>query len=259
MMKTLNSLLLIYALFGLSSVVFSQKPFGVPYYSNCYQTVSGNLNNVETTFKFLNTTAGQTITFNSTNTLDIPSFEVSIYNDFTSDWDLLKRVNAGQTIEVSAGRIKILPLMTTTGYTAGATIIEFVDFDFEIISNTGAPPCLTFDNLNIKLNHNLSGLCMIPKITMKMPAGAVHTWGLGANYFKELIEDQNYEVLQDFCKANNNCLNSQSGNPVGCCMTFNFEITLKRCIGRLPEDCPDIKFLKQFEICCFCGEDLPDN
>ena len=51
--------------------------------------------------------------------------------------------------------IQILPIGTSTAFNYATTQIDFVDFDFQINSNSGTPPCLTFDNLNFNLTHNL--------------------------------------------------------------------------------------------------------
>ncbi len=66
-----------------------------------------------------------------------------------------------------------------------------------------------------------------------------------------LAENQGYQIpIQNFCEQNG-CVNSLGYN-VGCCFTFNFEITLKPCIGN-EIDCPLIHFTKPFSICCYCG------
>ena len=56
--------------------LYAQQPFGVPYYSNCYQMVSGNLNGVNNKFRFLSNTNGRTIQMTSSNPLDIIGFDV---------------------------------------------------------------------------------------------------------------------------------------------------------------------------------------
>jgi hypothetical protein len=90
-----------------------------------------------------------------------------------------------------------------------------------------------------------------------MPPGAINTWGLGPNFSLNLNENQGYQIpIQNFCEENN-CLDG-SGNPVGCCITFNFEFTLLPCIGN-EMDCPDLTFIKTYNVCCFCGTGSGSN
>lgn len=191
----------------------------------------------------------------STNPLDIVGFDV-FYKNYNDEWEYYGGYfNLGESYYANSTVKSIIIVPdNNSGGTAnyGETEIEFVDFDFNIESNTGEPPCLTFDNLNFRLLTNLDGLCNT-FISLKMPPNSINTWGLGPNFSMDgLSQNFSYEIpiADSFCSSNN-CLDVY-GNTTACCFTFNFEITLRPCSG-MEMECPEISFIKPFSICCYCG------
>jgi len=156
-------LILIVTLFSSVHILRAQAPFGIPVYTNCFQRVEGGLEGGTNTFRFLNTSEGRTITMFSTNPFDIDVFEVYLRID--GIYELWNTGDGVLSIPNTTNAIQIIPI-GTSGTNYSTTIIDFVDFDFQITPKPKQASCLTFDNLNIDLTHNLDGLCQNPLIQL---------------------------------------------------------------------------------------------
>ena len=89
------------------------------------------------------------------NPLDINVYEVYAKEYGSNDYIFLTSGDGKLSVSNIFESIQILPIGTSTAFNYATTQIDFVDFDFQINSNSGTPPCLTFDNLNFNLTHNL--------------------------------------------------------------------------------------------------------
>ena len=196
----------------------------------------------------------------STNPLDISSFEVHVKEYGGEDYNYFTSGNGILYIPTDFESVLFIPV-NNTGGSGGAgvnysnTKINFVYFDFQI-NGAGDPPCMTFSDLHANLTHNLDGLCKIPYISLKMPSGAINTWGLGSNYQLALDFEHGFQIpiSEDFC--NQSCMGSNG--PTGCCFNFDFEIVLRPCDGN-EINCPPLAFTKQFPVCCWCGSIGPND
>jgi hypothetical protein len=231
--------------------LFSQQVFGVVVVKNCYQIVTGDLQNT-TTFNFIDAPEGRDIFLSSTNPLDIDKFEIYHWND---NWEYEGTVNINNYYNLNGQwtYYKITPKKFN------GTIEGVPSADVLLVFNK---PILKFNNQNTNCvplnaqNFNLTfpqydGLCGLkPSFSLKL-LNNDPTSGLPFPFSKnfELTDNSfNLNIPTSFC---NQQILDLNGNIVSPCLNFEIEIRFTPC-----EHCPDAEDLiinQPLKICCSCG------
>jgi hypothetical protein len=227
-----NSLLIL--LIALSTKLHSQQPFGVVVIKNCYQIVTGDLQNT-TTFNFIDAPEGRDIFLTSTNPLDINELEISHSNDGIN-WNLDNTIpiNSNYTLDPNFVFYKINPIRNpgTIGNGAAPVILNYIKPEFTIKNHTEGPTvnCVTFNSQNLEMNFpKFDGLCAItPYYSLKLNSNDP-TSGLPYPFSKNFeITDKsfNLNIPPSFC---NQQILDTYGNIVSPCLNFDIEVLITPC------------------------------
>jgi hypothetical protein len=264
----------------ISNSVFTQAQYGVGIMSTCYQSIQGSLTS-DTEVKLLNHPNNRWVTLGSTNHLDITVFDVSYWDEVLETFEYFTTVDITQSNTINLSGFdtwKIRPHDNPgsgPGFDVNSFLIDFVDFEYSFMitpnyGGQGPPPTTTYhenciefgSNHDIEFNHNLTGLCHPPDITLRMNTTEDPTqYGLPPIIEITIPEagDKIYNLTLPEMSAEG-CVEAhgigENNEPfiIYRCIPFDLEFKIKSCVEDDP-NCPDLTITQEIEICCDCVDD----
>lgn len=153
---------------------------------------------------------------------------------------------------------------TTTTLSIANVGVEFVELEdlIEIIQPDNGNTCYTFGNFMFAVDFdqlNLPGFCGELTYKLKLPANAVNTGGLPANYEAEVntyingypLPQSGIQIPATICNGPEQC--SPNHTDPCLCIDMSIEVTLTPCPNTDVANCPPIIFAKPIKVCCDCG------